>query len=124
MGVANCFVNALSESLFAEKANLHNKKKGNKVSKQPNTKRKYLKTAYLIDKLYSKYITNTYNYWKVENNNLCNGCIGYDFLLFLLFCETGFLCVTALAVQELAIVDQTGLELTETHLPLPPKCWD
>ena len=21
-------------------------------------------------------------------------------------------------------VDQVGLELTEIHLPLPPKCWD
>jgi hypothetical protein len=21
-------------------------------------------------------------------------------------------------------VDQAGLELTETHLPLPPECWD
>ena len=38
--------------------------------------------------------------------------------------ETGFLCVTALTVLELALVDQAVLELTEICLPLPPKCWD
>ena len=38
--------------------------------------------------------------------------------------ETGFLCVTVLFVLELALVDQAGLEITETCLPLPPKCWD
>ncbi|ERE73071.1 protein of unknown function DUF1725 containing protein [Cricetulus griseus] len=27
-------------------------------------------------------------------------------------------------VLELALVDQTGLELTEIRLPLPPECWD
>ena len=42
-------------------------------------------------------------------------------VLLLLFFDTGFLCVTALAVLELVLVDQAGLELTETHLPLPPK---
>ena len=26
-------------------------------------------------------------------------------------------------VLDLALVDQAGLELTEIHLPLPPKCW-
>ena len=36
------------------------------------------------------------------------------------FFKTGFLCVTVLAVLELALVDQSGLELTEIHLPLPP----
>ena len=30
--------------------------------------------------------------------------------------ETGFLCVTALAVLELALEDQAGLKLTEIHL--------
>ena len=25
---------------------------------------------------------------------------------------------------ELALVDQAGLELTDTHLPLSPECWD
>ena len=28
------------------------------------------------------------------------------------------------SVLELALVDQAGLKLTETHLPLPPECWD
>ena len=28
------------------------------------------------------------------------------------------------AVLELALVDQAGLELTESRLPLPPECWD
>ena len=32
--------------------------------------------------------------------------------------------VTVLAVLELALVDQAGLELTEICLSLPPKCWD
>ncbi|KAH0512430.1 Testis anion transporter 1 [Microtus ochrogaster] len=27
-------------------------------------------------------------------------------------------------VLELALVDQAGLELTESRLPLPPECWD
>ena len=44
-------------------------------------------------------------------------------LLLFLFFETRFLCV-ALAVLELALVDQASLKLTEIHLPLPPKCWD
>ena len=42
-----------------------------------------------------------------------------------LFCfsKKGFLCV-ALAVLEVALVDQAGLELTEIRLSLPPECWD
>ena len=44
--------------------------------------------------------------------------------LFIYLFIVGFLCVTALAVLELALVDQAGLELTEIHLSLPPKCWD
>jgi hypothetical protein len=36
--------------------------------------------------------------------------------------ETKFLCV-ALAILELRPVDQTGLELTEIFLTLPPLCW-
>ena len=44
----------------------------------------------------------------------------FGFLLF----EIGLLCVTALAVLELALVDQAGLEHTEILLPLPAKCWD
>ena len=40
------------------------------------------------------------------------------------FFETGFLCVTVLAVLELAFVDQAGLELTKIHLPLLPECSD
>ena len=38
--------------------------------------------------------------------------------------EIGFLCVTALAVLELALVDKAGLELTEICLLLPLECWD
>ena len=41
---------------------------------------------------------------------------------FVLFFETGFLCVTTLVVLELALVDHAGLELTEIRLPPPPKC--
>jgi hypothetical protein len=43
------------------------------------------------------------------------------FVLFVLFCffKTGFLCV-ALAVLELTLLDQAGLELRN----LLPKCWD
>ena len=44
-------------------------------------------------------------------------------LLFWFF-EIEFLCITALAVLELALVDQAGLKLIEICLPLPPKCWD
>ena len=41
---------------------------------------------------------------------------------FVLFCfsKTGFLCVALELVLELTPVHQIGLELTETHLPLPP----
>ena len=49
---------------------------------------------------------------------------GFLFVCFfgvVLFFETGFLCITVLAVLELAPVDQAGLELTEICLPL---CWD
>ena len=46
-----------------------------------------------------------------------------DFFVLFSFFETGFLCV-ALAVLELALVDQAGLELTEICLPLPSKGWD
>ena len=35
--------------------------------------------------------------------------------------KTGFLCVTVLAVLELALEDQVSLELTELHLSLSPK---
>ena len=42
---------------------------------------------------------------------------------FLFFFKTGFLCVTILAVPELAIVDEAGLKLIEIPLPLPPECW-
>ena len=49
----------------------------------------------------------------------------FCFLLFVLFCfallfETEFLCVTALTVLELVLVDQAGLELRD----LPPKYQD
>ena len=36
--------------------------------------------------------------------------------------ETGFLCVTVLAVLELTFIDQGVFELTEILLSLPPKC--
>ena len=38
--------------------------------------------------------------------------------------KTEFLFLIVLAVLELALVDQAGLELTEILLPLPPKCLD
>ena len=40
--------------------------------------------------------------------------------LICLFFETGFLCVV-LTVLELVLYAKAGLELTEIHLPLPPK---
>ena len=40
------------------------------------------------------------------------------------FFKTGFLFVVLEFVLELALVDQTSLELTEIRLPLPLKCWD
>ena len=40
-----------------------------------------------------------------------------SFFLFVILFETGFLCVT-LAVLS---VDQAGLELTKSHLPLPAR---
>ena len=46
------------------------------------------------------------------------------FLFCFLFFETGFLCVTVLAVLELVLIDQAGLELTEISLLLLPDCWD
>ena len=50
-------------------------------------------------------------------------CLGYLFS-FLCFCfsRQGF-SVALEPVQDLTIIDQTGLELIEIHLPLPPKCW-
>ena len=44
-------------------------------------------------------------------------------VLLLLFLRQGF-SVALEPVLELALVDQTGLKLTEIHLPLPPECWD
>ena len=37
--------------------------------------------------------------------------------------EARFLCV-ALVVLELPLESRLAFELTEIHLPLPPKCWD
>ena len=48
------------------------------------------------------------------------------FLAFFVSCfvfQDSVLCV-ALVVLELGFVDQAGLELTDIHLPRPPKCWD
>ena len=44
------------------------------------------------------------------------------YFVLVLFFKTCFLCV-ALAVLELALVDQAGLQLTEIHLLLPPEGW-
>ena len=41
-----------------------------------------------------------------------------------LFVEAGILCIIALAILELALVDKAGLKLTEICLPLPPASWD
>ena len=51
---------------------------------------------------------------------LCLLVLVLDFFFF----ETGFLCVTVLAVPELVLVNQAGLELIEIHLSLLPGCWD
>ena len=45
------------------------------------------------------------------------------FFFFSRFFKTGFLCV-ALAILELALIDQVGLRLIEICLLLPPVCWD
>ena len=47
------------------------------------------------------------------------GCL----CLLVLFLRQGF-SVALEPVLELALVDETGLELTEIPLSLPPKCWD
>ena len=46
------------------------------------------------------------------------------FLVLVLVFETGFLCVTTLAILELALVGPAGLELAEILLSLPHECWD
>ena len=49
-----------------------------------------------------------------------------DFLfvcLFVCFSRQGF-SVALEPALELALVDQSGLKLTEICLPLPPECWD
>ena len=43
-------------------------------------------------------------------------------LSYFFFLRQGF-SVALEPVLELALVDQADLELTEIHLPLPPKCW-
>ena len=43
-------------------------------------------------------------------------------LVWFWFSRQGFSVVLE-PVLELALVDQTGLELTEIRLPLPPECW-
>ena len=42
---------------------------------------------------------------------------------YLFVSETLFLCVALAVLPRTNSVDQGGLELTEIHLPLPPKCW-
>ena len=50
--------------------------------------------------------------------------VSFWFGFVLVFFNTGFLCERVLAVLEVALVDQAGLELTDIHLPLPPECWE
>ena len=61
-----------------------------------------------------------------KNNSL--GKIFTFFWFFVLVLVFGFLrqgfSVALEPVLELTLVAQTGLELTEICLPLPPKCWD
>ena len=57
------------------------------------------------------------------DQSISSTLLSFFFLFLVLFFETGFLCV-ALTVQELALVDQAGLELTEIQLPLTLECWD
>jgi hypothetical protein len=44
-----------------------------------------------------------------------------SFKIFVWFFKAGFLCMKC---PETLFVDQTVLELTEIHLPLPPEFWD
>jgi hypothetical protein len=57
------------------------------------------------------------HYWHLHS------CAQIHITVFVL--RQGFPCVTALVVLELALlfVNQTGLKLTEIHLPLSPDCW-
>ena len=48
----------------------------------------------------------------------------FIFLLLFVLVFRDRVSMTLEAVLELALEDQTGLELTEIHLPLPPECWD
>ena len=70
---------------------------------------------------YDKCFTYT-NSWDHDTQRL-DITLFYFFFRFCFF-RTGFLCVTALAVLELALIDQTGLKLTEVRLPQPHECWD
>ena len=61
-------------------------------------------------------------YYSVETKFICINYFINFFYLFVLFFETGILCI-ALAVLELTL--QTRLASnSEICLPLPPKCWD
>ena len=51
-------------------------------------------------------------------------CFGFRFFVCLFVFRDRFLCVSLGPILEPALVDQAELELTEIHLPLPPKCWD
>ena len=49
-------------------------------------------------------------------------CFGWLVFCFVLFFETGFLCI-ALAVLELTLETRLASN-SEIRRPLPPKCWD
>ena len=59
--------------------------------------------------------------WARENKGSSVGFLFSVFFLFFLFpSETGFLCVTVLAILKLALYTRLASN-TEIHLPLPPR---
>ena len=49
--------------------------------------------------------------------------VAHAFIAFFWFFQTGFLCVAFGVYPGTHSGEQAGLELTEMHLPLPPKSW-
>ncbi|GAB1296225.1 Tektin-3 [Apodemus speciosus] len=63
---------------------------------------------------------------KIAVDQLCQLFAKYGLLQLRAAIPSGFLCLAleTLDILETHSVDQDGLELTETHLPLPPGHWD
>jgi hypothetical protein len=60
--------------------------------------------------------------WKADFNTFKYNLKKKVFSVFFFFGVRDSLCT--LGSLGIHFVDQTGLELTEIHLPLPHKCWD